>query len=152
MVLEDGRILLGMKKRGFGAGMWNGFGGKVEAGETIENAARREMREEAGLEVGAMHEVGNLEFSFESYPDVLEVHIFRVIDRVGTFHESEEMRPQWFALDEIPFSQMWPDDEQWFPYLLSGVLFRGTFHFDRPSDASHTAKILRQEIAVVGCL
>lgn len=34
-------VLLGMKKRGFGAGKWNGFGGKVQPGETIEEAARR---------------------------------------------------------------------------------------------------------------
>lgn len=34
-------ILLGFKKRGFGAGRWNGFGGKVEKGETIEEAAQR---------------------------------------------------------------------------------------------------------------
>lgn len=34
-------VLLGMKKRGFGAGKWNGFGGKVQPGETIEEAARQ---------------------------------------------------------------------------------------------------------------
>ena len=40
----NGRLLLGMKKRGFGAGYYNGFGGKVEAGETIAQAAAREVR------------------------------------------------------------------------------------------------------------
>ena len=38
-----------MKKRGFGAGRWNGFGGKVAPAETIEDAARRELLEEAGV-------------------------------------------------------------------------------------------------------
>ena len=42
-VRRHGEILLGFKKRGFGAGKWNGFGGKVEAGETIEDAAKRWM-------------------------------------------------------------------------------------------------------------
>lgn len=36
-----GGILLGLKKRGFGVGKWNGFGGKVEPGETIPQAAAR---------------------------------------------------------------------------------------------------------------
>lgn len=36
-----GEILLGLKKRGFGEGKWNGFGGKVEPGETIPQAAAR---------------------------------------------------------------------------------------------------------------
>jgi 8-oxo-dGTP diphosphatase/2-hydroxy-dATP diphosphatase len=33
------QVLLGMKKRGFGEGKWNGFGGKLDLGETIEQAA-----------------------------------------------------------------------------------------------------------------
>lgn len=41
LVVQPGRVLLGMKKRGFGAGKWNGFGGKVQTGESIEQAARR---------------------------------------------------------------------------------------------------------------
>lgn len=41
LVVQPGKVLLGMKKRGFGAGKWNGFGGKVEPGETIEAGARR---------------------------------------------------------------------------------------------------------------
>jgi len=38
---EDNSVLLGLKKRGFGKGLWNGFGGKVEPGETIVQAAAR---------------------------------------------------------------------------------------------------------------
>jgi len=44
-IIEQERILLGMKKRGFGAGWWNGFGGKVQQGETIEEAAKRSTTE-----------------------------------------------------------------------------------------------------------
>ena len=40
-VRESTRILLGLKKRGFGQGRWNGFGGKVQPGETIEAATSR---------------------------------------------------------------------------------------------------------------
>ncbi|KAJ1429629.1 hypothetical protein B484DRAFT_396306, partial [Ochromonadaceae sp. CCMP2298] len=29
-------VLLGMKKRGFGAGKWNGFGGKMDPGESMD--------------------------------------------------------------------------------------------------------------------
>ena len=41
LIRESKRVLLGLKKKGFGMGRWNGFGGKVEKGETIEQAARR---------------------------------------------------------------------------------------------------------------
>jgi len=40
-IRNGNNILLGMKKRGFGAGRWNGFGGKVDADETILQAAKR---------------------------------------------------------------------------------------------------------------
>ena len=46
---KNKRVLMGMKKRGFGAGKYNGFGGKVEAGETIEEAVIRELWEESGV-------------------------------------------------------------------------------------------------------
>ena len=146
MVCRENRILLGMKKRGFGEGRWNGFGGKVDGEESLESAAARELREEVGLEPMSMDKVGVIEFSFESDPKILEVHIFKVSDYAGEPLETEEMRPQWFKFDEIPFQQMWSDDEHWFPHLLSGKLFRGKFHFDRPSDAEYSAKILSQEL------
>ena len=40
-VLSPGKVLLGMKKRGFGMGRWNGFGGKVHSDETVEEGAIR---------------------------------------------------------------------------------------------------------------
>ena len=46
---EQNRILLGRKKRGFGADKYNGFGGKLEAGESFRDCAIRELFEESGL-------------------------------------------------------------------------------------------------------
>ena len=40
-VRDSCRILLGLKKRGFGEGRWNGFGGKVQKGESIKDGAKR---------------------------------------------------------------------------------------------------------------
>ena len=47
--IKENGVLLGLKKRGFGSGRWNGFGGKVEEGETIEQATLRELDEEVGI-------------------------------------------------------------------------------------------------------
>jgi len=146
MVLGENKILLGMKKRGFGEGRWNGFGGKVEEGETIESSAIRELKEEAGIEAKKINKIGILEFSFENDPKKLEAHIFKITEFTGEPTESEEMKPQWFNFDEIPFFQMWSDDEHWFPYLLNGKSFKGNFLFDRPSDSTYSAKIIKQEL------
>lgn len=37
------------------------------------------------------------------------------------------MRPKWYNLKDIPFKEMWPDDEYWFPYMLRGQFFKGYF-------------------------
>ncbi|OHA68459.1 MAG: hypothetical protein A3J68_01525 [Candidatus Wildermuthbacteria bacterium RIFCSPHIGHO2_02_FULL_48_16] len=143
IVYQHPKVLLGMKKRGFGAGRWNGFGGKVSANETIEEAAKREIREETGIEVVVLDKAGIIEFEFKGNPEVLEVHIFKSESFSGEPIESEEMKPQWFHVDEIPFSQMWPDDKYWFPLFLEGKKFKGRFLFG-DSDA-----ILEQGLAEV---
>ncbi|XP_030646774.1 oxidized purine nucleoside triphosphate hydrolase [Chanos chanos] len=129
LVVQPGRVLLGMKKRGFGAGKWNGFGGKVQPGETIEQAARRELLEESGLTVDALDLVGNLKFEFIGETELLDVHVFRADSYNGEPTESDEMKPQWFDTDKIPFGQMWADDTLWFPLLLQRKKFRGYFKF-----------------------
>lgn len=129
IIHQHPNVLLGMKKRGFGAGRWNGFGGKVSHGETIEDAARREMQEEAGIELKNLDKVGVIEFEFQGNPEILEVHIFRSDDFLGEPMESEEMKPQWFHVDEIPFKDMWPDDIHWMPLFLGGKKFKGKFLF-----------------------
>lgn len=129
-VVRGPDVLLGLKKRGFGAGRWNGFGGKVEPGESIPDAARRELREEAGIETGPLEPCGLLRFAFAGDPVQLEMHIFRTAAFSGEPVETEEMRPVWYALDALPLDGMWPDDRYWLADVLSGRHVRGAFHFE----------------------
>lgn len=129
IVREGNRVLLGMKKRGFGAGKWNGFGGKIEEGETPEDGAHRELREECGISASALAYRGVLRFMFGGDPVPQEVHLFFADAYEGEPSESEEMRPQWFAIDDIPFHEMWPDDRHWLPLLLEGKTVEGHFWF-----------------------
>lgn len=132
LAIRDDKILLGMKKRGFGMGRWNGFGGKVEEGESIEDGAKREMQEECGVEIQKMEKVGIHEFEFhDKRGDILEVHVFRVDTFSGEPIETEEMRPQWFTIDAVPYDAMWPDDIHWIPVFLAGRKFRTKFLFGK---------------------
>jgi 8-oxo-dGTP pyrophosphatase MutT (NUDIX family) len=130
LIQKDGQVLLGMKKRGFGLGRWNGFGGKVEEGETIEQAAKREVLEEAGVSINSMEKVGLINFTFDNESVVREVHIFRIHDFQGEPTESEEMKPQWFSAQDVPLDSMWDADRHWFPIFLAGKKFKGRVHFD----------------------
>ncbi|MBI5071449.1 8-oxo-dGTP diphosphatase [Candidatus Falkowbacteria bacterium] len=146
IVREPQRILLGMKKYGFGVGRWNGFGGKVEDGESVSAAAARELWEEAGIRPLDFAELGIIDFEFESDPKIIEAHIFCVTKFEGEISESNEMKPQWFGVSEIPFGKMWSDDEYWMSLFLEGKKFRGKFIFDRPSDAEYRSKIIEKNI------
>ncbi|XP_072029581.1 oxidized purine nucleoside triphosphate hydrolase-like [Amphiura filiformis] len=143
---QPGKLLLGMKKRGFGEGRWNGFGGKVEKGETIEQGARREMLEESCVTVNTIEEVGRIDFEFVGEEQILEVHVFQTDDFKGQPQETEEMQPKWFDIDDIPYSKMWPDDIFWFPYLLGNKKFTAYFKFEGMD------KILEQTIEEVKTL
>ncbi len=145
VVRRDGKLLLGMKKRGFGEGYWNGFGGKLEPGESLETAARRELREEAGIEALSLAPAGVMRFAYEDGTEEREVRVFAVDAFDGEPTESEEMRPAWFASAELPFERMWKNDRHWYPYFLAGTPFRGQFRFDTKQGTT----LLSHEIAAL---
>ncbi|CAM9303448.1 unnamed protein product [Chrysoparadoxa australica] len=126
---ERKEILLGMKKRGFGVGKWNGFGGKLEAGESVEQAAIRELREESQIKCTQLKKVGLLLFTLDSYPKIMRMHVFEAVNYEGEPQETDEMRPQWFDERNIPFQEMWADDTYWMPLLLKGQCFQGEFNY-----------------------
>ncbi len=122
------QLLLAMKKRGFGAGRWNGYGGKVNSGETIEQALEREVKEESGLTLKGYKKVGLMRF--ENVDKHVEVHIYEATGYDGEPIETEEMAPKWFPLADLPYSEMWPSDPIWYPLYLNGKYFEGDVVFD----------------------
>jgi mutator protein MutT len=130
---REGQLLLAMKKRGFGAGRWNGPGGKLNVGETPEMSAAREVHEEIGVVTGELAEVATLKFYFEDDPNDpvknIICHVYVCEEWKGEPIESEEMAPKWFSLDEIPYAEMWPDDEYWLPQMLDGKYVEAEFLF-----------------------
>ncbi|KIJ14601.1 hypothetical protein PAXINDRAFT_169741 [Paxillus involutus ATCC 200175] len=98
-VISGNKLLLGMKKRGFGVGLYNGFGGKVDPGETPAQAAARELQEEAGIDA-PLEYAGNLLFLTEGTDWAFDVKIYSAREHSGTPIETDEMRPEWFSLSE----------------------------------------------------
>jgi mutator protein MutT len=137
-------IVLAMKKRGFGINKWNGVGGKVESGETIEQAAIRETEEEISVVIKDIVKVAELTFYFSENPDWNQVvHVYFAENWEGEPIESEEMKPQWYTVDSIPYENMWPDDIFWLPEVIKGQKLKASFTLD-----SHDT-ILEQHIDIV---
>jgi len=139
--LRGSKVLLGMKKRGSGVGWWNGFGGRVEEGETFEGAALRELFEESGLRAhaGDLHEAAQMKFFLPNETQI--VHVYFLQQWEGEPLETEEMKPQWFSVDELPYASMWPGDHLWLPELFSGRKIEGELHFGTTTSEVRSVQI-----------
>ncbi len=134
-----------MKKRGFGANKWNGFGGKVQD-ETLEEAAIRELQEECGIiaTTEALEKVATLDFFFPHKKEWdQQVHVFLLKQWQNEPQESEEMKPEWFSFAELPLGNMWADDAHWLPPVLAGKT--GTASFTFTEEESIASKDVRLE-------
>ena len=63
---------------------------------------------------------------------VMEIHIF-IAEYSGPVQESDEIRPQWFRYDSMPFSDMWADNSYWIPKLLEEAFRSGEAFVPKPS-------------------
>jgi len=138
-VVRDGKILLIHKKRGLGAGKINGPGGRLEPGETFEEAAVREVREELCVDCVGVKAMGEIRFQFIDGLSLF-VTIFKASGCIGDPRETDEAIPLWSDVASIPYDRMWSDDPYWLPLVLDEKLFRGYFLFDEDTMLDHLVK------------
>lgn len=124
---NNDKVLLGYKTRGYGVNYWNGFGGKVEDGENLLECAKRELKEESNLESDLKH-YGVLYHNLND--DVSEIiHVYTGTNYWGDIKVSEEMNPiTWYPYDGIPYDNMWPQSNKWYPFMLTNKYF--SVHFE----------------------
>lgn len=138
------RVLLGWKKRGFGQGKYVGVGGKIEVGETLKQATGREVKEEINVFVEQKHLIyaGQLFFLFPNKPGWdHEVHVFVTEKWQGDPCESEEIRPDWFFANNLPYTYMWNDAQYWLPHILVGHVIEAHITFQANNELVDTAQI-----------
>lgn len=145
LVLKDNKILLAEKKKGFGFGKFNGVGGKVEPNETVEQAMIRETIEEIGVRPTKFQKRGIIAFNefYKGERQKIVMNVFTCSEFEGNLKESEEMKPCWFSVDDIPYYKMFEDDRYWLPYILDGCDIIGDFEYDE------NFKMLSKSIEIV---
>ena len=135
-LIKDDKVLLSLKTRKIGQGCWNGYGGKIEAGETPEGAILRELSEEAEIKASRdfLTKVAIIDFQnvkVGQLEPVCRVHIYLLDRWQGEPQSSEEMlAPTWFKKGELPFEKMLPADIIWLPLILAGKKIIGYAKYD----------------------
>lgn len=129
-ITKEDLVLLGYKTRGFGANLWNGFGGKVENGESLLEGAARELKEECNL-VAELNHIGCILVNHEEKNTLYIVHIFYATTFSGQITESEEMSPiNWFDMNNMPYEKMWSNVPHWFSLVQKKVYFIAKFNLE----------------------
>lgn len=94
LIDSAGQFLLTSRPEGkVYAGYWEFPGGKLEAGEDVEQALRRELQEEIGVTIGAVHAWRE---ALVDYPHALvRLHFCKVFDWTGALHMHEGQQFSW---------------------------------------------------------
>jgi ADP-ribose pyrophosphatase YjhB (NUDIX family) len=107
IVVKNGRVLMARRGTQPGYGIWSIPGGAVRLGEDLKSAARREIKEELGIEVELTDVTEILERVTRDAEDRIQYH-YVVIDYLAR-HVSGEPTPspealevRWIAPEEFP--------------------------------------------------
>ncbi len=134
LLRREDEILLAMKKRGFGMGKYNGVGGKITPNETPQEAMVREAQEEISVTPINYKQVALIRFTEPFDNDDIHkivMYVYLTEEWNGEPTESEEMCPQWFKVNDIPYDKMFSDDYYWLPLVLKGKYILADFTFDK---------------------
>ena len=138
LLLKNKQLSLALKKSNLGKGKYNGYGGKQEGNETLEETALRELYEEANVKGNELEQVAEITYTFPKNPEwdqIVSVYLLKKFE--GEPQETEEMQPSWFDLDNLPYEQMWDNDKHWLPLVLSGKKIKGSVIHDEKTTASY---------------
>ncbi|HET55299.1 MAG TPA: 8-oxo-dGTP diphosphatase [Ignavibacteria bacterium] len=118
------------KKNDYHEGKWNGLGGKFELGESPEDCAIREIKEEAGLTVKNLIMKGFI--TFPLFDEVDDWHVFLfVIDKFeGELIDSPEGELEWIENDKLSEINLWEGDKIFIPWLFEDKFFSAKFNYE----------------------
>ncbi len=99
VIKKDSKYLLVQQRQPKAYGLWDFPAGKVDAGETIEQAAIREAKEETGYDVELIKKIN----IFQEPTTETPIHTFeaKIVGGELKYPEDEIMDAQWFTFEEI---------------------------------------------------
>lgn len=106
VIRKDGRVFATQRGYGDWEGWWEFPGGKIELGETPEEALRREIREELQADVSVDEFLCTVEYDYPKFHLTMHCYFCSLLSE--TFHLNEHEAAQWLKADEL-------DNVRWLP-------------------------------------
>ncbi len=117
------------KKNDIHEGKWNGLGGKAEPGESPEECALREVKEESGLTIKNPKLCGILTFpKFDGDNDWL-VFAFTARQFSGRLIDCNEGRLEWIPDRRLLKLPLWEGDQHFLKWIRQGRFFSAKFTY-----------------------
>ncbi len=148
LTTEEEVVLAEMQSGPF-KGHINGYGGKIEQGESILQAMTREMEEECGVSIRPEDIERAAVIDFYNFRENAwqRVRVYTSIARVwnGVPRAGDGMGlPEQFPHSALPFSRMLPSDRLWLPRILRGELLEGQIWHTRDFTGFEKEPIIKQ--------
>ena len=106
------------KDRDENAGKWIGLGGHLESGESPEECVRRDICEEAGLQVTDLRLRGIITFILPDWGDEL-TFLYTARTDTESLPDCAEGELKWIPADEVMSLSLWEGDRAFLPLLRS---------------------------------
>lgn len=119
LIDTDGRILLAQRPEGKNlAGLWEFPGGKVESGETPEDALIRELQEELGITTkhACLAPLTFASYAYEKFHLLMPLYICRRYEGIARSMEGQALK--WVRPQDLRSYPMPPADEPLIPFLM----------------------------------
>jgi len=118
------------KENDYHRGKWNGLGGKFESGESPEDCAVREIKEESGLTAKSIRMRGFVTFPLFDGKEDWHVFLFVIDDYDGKLIDSNEGNLEWIPNEKITEINLWEGDKIFIPWLFEDKFFSAKFIYE----------------------
>lgn len=126
------------KENDYHHGKWNGLGGKFENGESPEECALREIKEESGLIAKSIKMKGFITFPIFDGIEDWHVFLFIIDDYEGDLIASNEGNLAWIPNEQLTEINLWEGDKIFIPWLFEERFFSARFVYEDGRYINHT--------------
>ena len=126
------------KEQDYHEGKWNGLGGKLEPGETPEECAIREVKEESGLDIENPHLKGIITFPMFDEIDDWYVYVLTATEFSGSLIDSPEGNLEWIEDGKLKDLNLWDGDYTFMEWLNQDRFFSAKFNYENKQLIDHT--------------